>query len=481
MTGRSGNQLTGSIDWWSVLLYALLVGTGWLAIYSAGYNESAPEILDLAQKHGMQLVWIGIAFFVAVTLLLLDDVYFHMFAYPAYWISIALLLFTLMFGREVNGAKAWLFVGNLGLQPAEFVKYAASLAVARYMSRDVFNINDWRELFKLLGLIFLPAAIIIWQNDTGSAVVFASFLLVLYHEGLSGWMCLAIVMAGVVFILSLLLTPAAVTLILLLFFVALDGVMNRDWRRNLIFTSAIALGTLTLYFGISLFFDTYISIYLCLLLSCVVGGIYALIYAYKARLRSTMLMVVMFGGCCLLGVASDYVFDNVLQTHQQKRILHLLGLESDPQTWGYNVNQSEIAIGSGGFLGKGFLAGTQTRYDFVPEQGTDFIFSTVGEQWGFLGAAGVVVLFALLIFRLIRMGDRQREPFRKIYCYSVAAIFFTHVIINIGMTIGVMPVIGIPLPFFSYGGSSFLAFTLLFFTAVKLDAGKRELLTYRTI
>lgn len=479
MTGSSlNNRWVDNIDWKTILIYLGLVVGGWLTIYSANYTGESASLFDLGQRHGMQLVWIGVSLFIAVVLLLLDDRYYHMLAYPAYGLSVAVLLFTLFFGREVNAAKAWIFIGNTAIQPAEFVKYTTSLALARYMSRDSFDINNLNDLIRVGVLLLIPSAIIVAQNDTGSAVVFASFLLVLYREGLNGWICLAIVMSVVLFVLSLLLTPAAVVFVLAAFCFLLAGALDGEWRRKAVLMSAMALGALTLYFGINLLLGVRISMYPCLLISCGTGAAYALAYAYKNILRNLLYVVLIFVGGCLFSATSDFVFDRMLQTHQQKRIMLLLGIESDPQAWGYNVNQSEIAIGSGGFLGKGFLEGTQTRYDFVPEQGTDFIFSTVGEQWGFVGASATVALFAMLIFRLMRMGDRQRDTFRKVYCYCVAAVFFTHVVINIGMTIGVMPVIGIPLPFFSYGGSSFLAFSLLFFTAVKLDAGKKELLSY---
>lgn len=479
MTGsRPGSRSRSSIDWWSVAIYAVLVLMGWLNLYAAIYNEAHPSIFDLSQRYGMQIVWIGISAFLGLTIMLIDEKYYHMLAYPAYWMGIAVLAAVLVFGREVNGAKAWIFIGNNAIQPAEFVKFTTSLAVARYMSRYAFRIDDWRDLLRLAAFIMLPVAIILLQNDAGSAVVYGAFLIVLYREGLNQWIYIVLFMCILLFVLSFLLAPVTILAGLIAIFVLIDGMRNGRWKDRIIFLGAIGLATLGLYSLLNVAFGFDISAYTCLLISAGVSLIFAVMYAYRKRLRSSYALIRLFVVCVLFSATTDYAFDNLLQTHQQKRILDLLGIEADTQHWGYNVDQSKIAIGSGGVFGKGFLNGTQTRFDFVPEQSTDFIFCTVGEEWGFAGSSVVAVLFCLLILRLMKMGERQREPFGRIYCYCVAAIFFVHVVINIGMTIGIMPVIGIPLPFFSYGGSSFLAFTLLFFVALRLDAGKRELMRH---
>lgn len=477
MTGRQDKAFgSGHIDWWVVALYAALVLIGWVNIYAAVYNEAQAGVFDLSQRYGMQMVWIGISLAVAVVILLVDDKYWHMLAYPFYGVAILVLLAVLVVGREVNGAKAWIFLGPVALQPAEFVKFTTALVLARYMSRYTFNIHDLKDLLRVGLIIAIPAAIIVLQNDAGSAVVYGAFLFVMYREGMNGWLYIAGMLAIALFLGSFLFTSETILVLLVLGCTVAEGLTNGYWKQKIIFLSGIALSTLVIYFTSVFFITENTSVFWALLISVLVSLVFVVLYAYRNRLRNVYIYLVLFLSSLVFVSTVDYVFDNVMQIHQQKRILDLLGLESDTQNWGYNVNQSKIAIGSGGFFGKGFLEGTQTRFDFVPEQSTDFIFCTVGEEWGFVGTSIVTVLFCLLILRLMKMGERQREAFGRIYCYCVAAIFFVHVVINIGMTIGVMPVIGIPLPFFSYGGSSFLAFTVLFFVTVRLDAGKRELL-----
>ncbi len=475
MTGRRQNSLgIGSVDWSSVLIYVALVVIGWLNIYAAVYDESHASIFDVSQRYGMQMIWIGVSAFVAIAILLIDDKYYHMLAYPFYWGAILMLIAVLFVGKEVHGAKSWIVLGPVALQPTELVKFTTALALARYMSTYTFSIHRFSSIVRMFAIIVLPALIIMLQNDTGSAMVYGAFLFVLYREGFNGWIYVALIMALLLFIFSFLLTPEALLALLVLACVVSEGISNGRWRSKIIYVASVALSTLVLYFGLNLLLHGRLTVYASLLISVLLSLVLVVVYAYRQRLRNVYMYVGLFLASLLFTSTIDYVFNEVLQVHQQKRILDTLGLESDLKGWGYNVNQSKIAIGSGGFFGKGFLGGTQTKFNFVPEQSTDFIFCTVGEEWGFLGTLIVTSLFALLILRLMKMGERQQEPFGRIYCYSVAAIFFFHVMVNIGMTIGLMPVIGIPLPFFSYGGSSLVAFTILFFVAVKLDAGKRE-------
>ena len=464
------------MDWSSVLIYVALVVIGWLNIYAAVYDESHASIFDVSQRYGMQMIWIGVSAFVAIAILLIDDKYYHMLAYPFYWGAILMLIAVLFVGKEVHGAKSWIVLGPVALQPTELVKFTTALALARYMSTYTFSIHRFSNIVRVFAIIVLPALIIMLQNDTGSAMVYGAFLFVLYREGFNGWIYVALIMALLLFIFSFLLTPEALLALLVLACVVSEGVSNGRWRSKIIYVASVALSTLVLYFGLNLLLHGRLTVYASLLISVLLSLVLVVVYAYRQRLRNVYMYVGLFLASLLFTSTIDYVFNEVLQVHQQKRILDTLGLESDLKGWGYNVNQSKIAIGSGGFFGKGFLGGTQTKFNFVPEQSTDFIFCTVGEEWGFLGTLIVTSLFALLILRLMKMGERQQEPFGRIYCYSVAAIFFFHVMVNIGMTIGLMPVIGIPLPFFSYGGSSLVAFTILFFVAVKLDAGKRETL-----
>lgn len=468
-----GRLFASDIDWWTVGIYVLMVFFGWLNIYAAVFNEEQAGIFDLTQRYGMQMLWIGISFFLAVSILLIDGKYWHMLAYPFYFVMLGVMLFVLLFGREINGAKAWLVVGPVQIQPAEFMKFVTALALARYMSAYNFTIRSGKALYYIGLIIGIPVLLILAQNDTGSAMVFAAFFLMLYREGFGSALYVVALMLIFLFIISFLLEPLPILFIVLLLCLVAQGVANRNWADTLRYLALVLLLGIAVFVLFSLFGGG-VGLYHAMLIGVVLSVPWLVRYALRRHLPNLWQFAALFAGAVLFTGVIDYVFDNVLQIHQQKRILDLLGIENDPHGWSYNVIQSKIAIGSGGFFGKGFLGGTQTRFSFVPEQSTDFIFCTVGEEWGFLGSLGVVVLFFFLILRLMRMGERQKEPFGRIYCYSVAAIFFMHFAINIGMTIGLFPVVGIPLPFFSYGGSSLMAFTILLFVAVRLDASQYD-------
>ena len=475
MKSNEENSLTvGGLDWITILVYTVLVLMGWVNIYAAVYDEAHSSIFDISQRYGSQLIWIGVSAFIAISILLIDDKYYHILAYPLYWFSILVLIGVLLFGKEVNGAKSWLF----GIQPSEFVKFTTALALARYMSSYSFDIRNLKHLLHVAILLGLPVLIVMLQNDTGSALVFGSFLFMLYREGFNGWVYIALIMIISLFIFSFLLEPTALLIVLILVCVVGEGMTNGNWRSKAIYLAGLALGSTLIYTVCQLLLSIDISWYLSILIAATLSIGVVILYAYRYKINNILTFILLFFGSLGFTYTVDYVFNNVLQIHQQKRILDLLGLESDLSHWGYNVNQSKIAIGSGGFSGKGFLEGTQTKFNFVPEQSTDFIFCTVGEEWGFIGSAIVIILFVILILRLIRMGERQQEPFGRIYCYCVASVFLFHITINIGMTIGIMPVIGIPLPFFSYGGSSLIAFTILLFVAIKLDASKHNELPF---
>ncbi len=478
MTGRSynNNLSLGRVDWSMIAIYAALVLMGWINIYAAVYDPDHSSIFDMGQSHGKQLMWIGISAFIAISVLLIDDKYYHVFAYPLYWLSILFLLGVFVFGKEINGARSWYEFGSVRVQPTEFVKVTASLALARCMSSYAFNIHSPRSLLNVGLILGIPVAIIILQNDTGSALVYTSFFFMLYREGANRWIYITVFLMLLLFVLSFLVEPVPLLAILVLICVIGEGLTNGRWKTKIIYLAGVALAALGLYFG-SLALGRPVSAEAAVIAAVAVSLIFVAIYAYRSRLRNVWFFVLLFFGSLAFTQTIDYVFDNVLQIHHQKRILDLLGIESDLKGWGYNVNQSKIAIGSGGLTGKGFLEGTQTKYNFVPEQSTDFIFCTVGEEWGFLGSLVVVSLFGMLILKLIAMGERQQEAFGRIYCYCAAGILLFHVAINIGMTIGLMPVIGIPLPFFSYGGSSLIAFTLLLFIAIKLDTSKKDHIT----
>ena len=475
MITGSHNQLSiGKIDWWSVLLFVALTLLGWVNIYSVLQDGSESGIFDLSTRYGKQLIWVGICLLVAVAILLIDDKYYHIFAYPAYWVAIAVLVAVLFVGREVNGAKAWIYIGGQGIQPGEFAKFTTALALARYMSRFNFSPRRMRDVVMSFAIILFPAAIIILQQDTGSAMVYAAFMLVFFREGMNGWIFALSVVAVAIFVLSFLLTPFAMLAGIIGVCVVAEGVANGRLRAKIVYLAALALATIVIYFGVELLSGRSISLYLSLLIASIVSIPFVIAYGYRNRLRNMFRYVGLFAFSLIFASSVDYAFDNILEPHQQQRILLVLGIEDDTSSIGYQTNQSKIAIGSGGLLGKGYLEGTQTKFNFVPEQSTDFIFCTVGEEWGFVGSAFVLALFCALVVRLMRMAERQHEAFNRIYIYSVAAIFLLHIIINIGMTVGIMPVIGIPLPLFSYGGSSLLAFTILFFVAVKLDTRKRD-------
>ena len=418
---RQQKSIFENLDWVMVTIYLVMIFLGWINIYAAVYNEEHKSILDVSQNYGKQLIWIGSSLLIAVFILLLDGKVFTISAYPVYGLVILTLILVLVFGKEVSGSKSWFEVGSFRIQPAEFGKFATALVVAKFLGTMNIKFEDTRTKLITAAFIAAPALLILLQNDTGSALVYGAFLFVLYREGLSGNFLMAGVAVVVVFIITLLFDPRTMMWIVgvLAFLIYIAG--KRTWKNALLMA-----GTAVVFSGMS--------------------------------------------------YSVGYVVDNVLEKHQKTRINVMLGKEDDPKGVGYNVNQSKIAIGSGGFSGKGFLNGTQTKYKFVPEQSTDFIFCTVGEEWGFMGSAVVIILFMVLLVRIIFVAERQKSPFSRIYGYGVAAVLFFHFAVNIAMTIGLAPVIGIPLPFFSYGGSSLWAFTLLLFVFIKLDAYRMQLL-----
>lgn len=474
MTAKTSNSLFDGVDRWTILLYLAIVLVGWLSITAASFDETSLNHFAFSHFYMKQVVWIGVAFVVAIFVLLLDVRYYHMWAYPAYIGGLLLLVAALLFGREVNGAKAWFEFGSFRVQPVEFAKIATALAIARVMSEYSFSISRVGDLIRIGWIICLPLFIIILQNDTGSGIVLGSFLFVFYREGLNKWLCIPILLIAALFIASFLLSPMALLVLLILICTISDMMTSGEIRSRLIFVAGIFLVAIVLTLVMALLAPHTLDLYHALLAVTLLAAIGILIYSYRLHLASTMLTVMLFLGAKIFLPTTDYLFDSVLQPHQQKRILSFLGIVSDPSGADFNVNQAKIAIGSGGFTGKGFLQGTQIKYGFVPERHTDFIFCTVGEEWGFLGTTFVLTLLCLLILRLMRMGERQEEPFGRIYCYCVASILLFHVLVNVGMTVGLMPVMGIPLPFMSYGGSSLIAFTILLFIAIRLDASTRQ-------
>jgi len=408
------------IDWMLVFLYLTLVLAGWLNVYAAVYNENHGQIFDMTQKYGKQMIFIIAGMFLAMGILIIDPKFFSQFAWFIYGFFLVLLVAVIFFGREISGSKGWFAIGGFGIQPAEFAKMATALALARYLGSHEFTIHRFRNLMAAAAIILVPSVIVLLQHDTGSAIVFLALVIVLYRAGLSGFIPLAFLVLPALGIVALLVPKLILTGILLL-----------------------------------------------------VAGIFYL--SSNRKMKSLLLIAAVFLGLTGFVFSVDYSVNHILEPHQRNRIQVLLGQDVDLKGAGYNVNQSLIAIGSGGLTGKGFLQGTQTKYNFVPEQSTDFIFCTVGEEWGFLGSSILLILYLGLFTRIILLAERQRSKFSKFYGYGVASILFFHFAINIGMTLGLVPVIGIPLPFISYGGSSLWAFTTLLFIFIRQDSFRYEL------
>lgn len=416
---RRGSIL--DMDWLTFFIYLLLVGMGWLTIYAVGYSGEETEIFDMSMNHGKQVMWISVSLFIAFLILIIDSKFYTTFAYAFYGLAILALIGLLIFGSTIKGSTSWFVIGGFSIQPSEFTKFATALALAKLLSTNGFSIKQAKGKLMTLLILVLPMGLILMQNDLGSAIVFTSFIWVLYREGLHT--------AFMVFIFS----------------IAILSVLGLLFNKFILLTLLLILVLFILYFNRK---NKQLVYFLGLTYILCTGYIFTL----------------------------DYVFNNVLKDRHRDRINLLLGKEFDPQGSGYNVNQSMIAIGSGGFSGKGYLQGTQTKYNFVPEQSTDFIFCTIGEEHGFIGSALLLFLYFALLFRIIYIAERQRSDFTRIYAYGVASILFFHLAVNIGMTIGLAPVVGIPLPFFSYGGSSIIAFTILLFILLKLDSDRLAVL-----
>jgi len=446
-------NIWANTDWTVVFLYALMVIMGWLNIYSVVYNEEHSSIFDFSQRYGRQLVWILFAFTLAFLTMLMEGRFFLFFSYLFYALAILSLILVLL----------------------EFAKVAVALTMARYLSAYNIKIRSFKTIATSIALMVVPAILVLLQPDTGSAIVFLSFFIVLFREGLPISFLLLGFLAILLFILSLfveqwiLFTGLMGIALLTLWWVS--GKVRFFLVSLLILSGAVAGVVLVNYlfhFGLSLM----VIFGLALLIP---APIFAY-FLFRYRFRQGLFIYLMLGGLMAYSYSADVVMHRVLSEHQQRRIKILLGIESDPFGYGYNINQSKIAIGSGGFWGKGYLQGTQTKFHFVPEQSTDFIFCTVGEEWGFVGSAVIILLYLFLLIKIIIMAERQRSSFTRTYGYGVFSVLFLHFFINIGMTIGLVPVIGIPLPFFSYGGSSLWAFTLLLFIFIRLDASRLELL-----
>ena len=478
------------IDWWTIGLYLILIFIGWCTIYAACYDYDNADIFNFSVNHGKQLIWIATAFILGCMILTIDSKFYSNIAYVFYVLMIVLLIATIFLATDTKGSHSWLNFGAFKIQPAEFAKYATCLCLASFLSKSQINLSKNKDLMLAIGIILLPAAIIIAQSETGSALVFFSFFLLLFREGMNGIILLLGVFAIVFFVLVLRYNNLP------------DAVVGVDVPELFGFILVFAIAVVTALVFLKIYTKDNTCIYTFLGINI---GIYAIgialanfIPAFKTWYaaafsigfsivfllawgikmhRSTYLLI---AGFLLLSIAisgcANYAFNNILAPHQQIRIKIVLGLEDDPQGAGYNVRQSQIAIGSGGITGKGYLNGTQTKLDYVPEQDTDFIFCTIAEEWGFMGSTLFIIIYATLMIRLIFLAERQRSAFSRIYGYGIVCIFLFHFFINLGMVTGITPVIGIPLPLISYGGSSLWGFTLLLFTFIRLDANRMEVL-----
>lgn len=471
-----------SIDWWTILIYIALLTFGWISVCGASYSYGDTDIFSLDTRSGMQIVWIGTSICLGFVLLMLDDRFYDTFAYLVFAVLLLLLFVTIFNPHQIKGSRSWLVLGPLRLQPAEFAKFATALALAKLMSTYGYNIHRMKHFAAALGIILLPMVFIILQRETGSALVYLAFFLVLYREGMPGSVLFTGVAAVIYFVVGIRYeevmlwdTPTSVGQFVVLLLVQLftaGMVWVYCYCRRLAVGIASYSAGLTL---LALLFAEYVIpfdvVWVQLAITVALVGVLAW-QALGTRMRNYFFILLFAVGSTAFFYSADYVLNNVLEHHQRQRINVLLGLQEDLAGAGYNVHQSEIAIGSGGLEGKGFLNGTQTKLKFVPEQDTDFIFCTVGEEEGFLGSAGVLLLFLALILRLICLAERQPFRFGRVYGYCVLSVFLFHVFINVGMVLGLTPVIGIPLPFFSYGGSSLWGFTFLLFIFLRIDAGR---------
>tara|TARA_B100000242_G_scaffold120883_1_gene84772 strand:+ start:2211 stop:3473 length:1263 start_codon:yes stop_codon:yes gene_type:complete len=418
---RKAKNIFENIDYLSVILYLFLIFIGFFNIYASEFNDDSNEIFNLSKRHGRQLLFISISSLIAFFLIIIDWKFFFSLSFLIYAISISSLILILFVGKITNGSLSWFDFGSFRIQPSEFAKFATALAVARYINLFSIKKFNFSKTIICIGLVLVPLLLITFQNDTGTALVFLSFILVLYREGLT--------------------------------------------ENVLIFGFSIFLLTI-----MCLVLDFYILLILLFCIACIT------FYFLKKKKKNIINILVLFVFCISYSYTVNYVVKNILPEHQSDRIMVVLGHKKDPYGIGYNVIQSKIAIGSGGIAGKGFLNGTQTRFDFVPEQSTDFIFCTIGEEWGFSGALIFISLYLALLLRILFLSERQRSNFSRVYGYSVACILFVHFLINIGMTIGLFPVVGIPLPFISYGGSSLISFTILLFVFLNLDSYRLQIL-----
>ena len=464
------------LNWRLIICYVALIIFGWLNIYASTYTEETASIFSLANKGGIQLMWMGIGALTAIAILfIINPKAYSTLSLPFYILITLLLVAVLIIGKEVNGAKAWIGVGSLGIQPSEFSKIATALLLSSVMSRHNFKMSNPREFLKAAIVVLIPVFFIALQPDVGTILVYFSLIFVFYREGLSGWFLCWIGIAILLFLVTLKFSPFVSMIVT----VAIIGIMRTTFTRRplrmmlkyLVFIIAASFIPMILRQP-AISEHNPLEAHIWLLIIMIVPIIITCRKEFQRKNKYFLPVLTSLVISIIIIFSVDFIFDNILQPHHRDRIENLLGISEDLKGAGYNVNQSRIAIGSGGLAGKGFLNGTQTKFNFVPEQSTDFIFCTIGEEWGFVGSFIVIAIFFTIIFTIIHSAEHQKDKFTRIFGYCIASYLFMHVFVNIGMTIGIMPVVGIPLPLISYGGSSFITFTILLFIYIKLDFDK---------
>jgi len=452
-----------------------MVIMGWFNIYAAVYNEEHKEILDLSQRYGKQFIWILATLVLAVFVVIIDSRFYIFFSYFIYAGLMLLLVLVLVIGKEINGARSWFEFGNISLQPSEFAKFGTALALAAFLNNKRQDLTKIKVILPAVGIMLFPAILIALQPDMGSTIVFFALFIVLFREGLSPFVFISGLLMVILFFLTLLVDNFYLEAGLVVAALILAWFAARNMKIWLLgFGILIFIGGII--YAMAHFALKSVDNESILLITIILAGILFAYYFYSKKAMALLIIYLFLLGSVLYISTVDFAFNHVMQPHQKERVEIMLGIKSDPHDKGYNVNQSIISIGSGGFIGKGYLQGTQTKFKFVPAQSTDFIFCTVGEEWGFLGSSVVIGLYVFLLIRLVILAERQRSMFSRIYGYGVVSILFIHFFINIGMALGIVPVIGIPLPFFSYGGSSLWGFTILLFIFLRLDASRAEYL-----
>lgn len=472
-----------SLDWPTIILYLILVVSGAVSIYAASYDFDRASMFDFAEFSGKQFLWIGLSLLIGCAILLSDYRVYETFAYPVYIIVLLVMVVTIFVAPDIKGSRSWLVLGPVSLQPAEFGKFATALALAKLFNSYNFSLNQkLSNYFRAFIIILLPIILILLQHETGSALVYVSLFFVLYREGMSGLVLFSALCAVTYFVVAvkyaepLLLGMPAGEFAVFMMIIAVFCCMLVFYCKDAIISRNVIIGFLAAGIVVTV-------LALCgvdvpgtwVFLGCIIAAIiYVSLAMYRHRIERFVVTIIFAAASVMFLFSVNYVFGHVLETYQQMRIKVALGIEDDLRGFGYNVNQSKIAIGSGGVTGKGFLNGTQTKLKFVPEQHTDFIFCTIGEEEGFIGSSAVLIAFLALILRIIHIAERQRTPFGRVYAYCVASYLIFHICINIGMVVGLCPVIGIPLPFFSYGGSALWSFTILLFILLRIDASRKE-------